>query len=97
MSNVIQNVISYGYTSIAFPAIGCGKHGCSIDIVVKTMVNETKNQLKIRNSSLTVKFVIQPEQQNIYDEFCKQVLASEEGKIAAPSLIKISDFVSPIH
>ncbi|CAF0956028.1 unnamed protein product [Didymodactylos carnosus] len=43
---------------VAFPAIGCGKHGCSVDVVVKTM----------------------PEQQNIFDEFCKQVLASQVGK-----------------
>ncbi|CAF4695757.1 unnamed protein product [Rotaria sp. Silwood1] len=76
--NVIQNIISCNYTSVAFPAIGCGGYGCSVDIVVKTMVREIKNQLKTRNLSLTVKFVIQPEQQNIYDEFCKQVLASKE-------------------
>ncbi|CAF4172022.1 unnamed protein product [Rotaria sordida] len=78
--NIIQNVISYNYTSVACPAIGCGGYGCSVDIVVKTMVKEIKNQLKTRNLSLTVKFIIRPEQQNIYDEFCKQVLASEEGK-----------------
>ncbi|CAF3764081.1 unnamed protein product [Rotaria sp. Silwood1] len=76
--NVIQNIISCNYTSVAFPAIGCGGYGCSVDIVVKTMVREIKNQLKTRNLSLTVKFVIQPEQQNIYDEFCKQVLASKK-------------------
>ncbi|CAF1074783.1 unnamed protein product [Rotaria sordida] len=79
--NIIQNVISCNYTSIACPAIGCGGYGCSVDIVVKTIVQEIKNQLKTRNLALTVKFVIRPEQQNIYDEFCKQVLASEEGKI----------------
>ncbi len=58
IGNVIQNVISYKFSSIAFPAIGCGKHGCSIDIVVKTMVKE---------------------KQNIYDEFCKQVLSLQGG------------------
>ncbi|CAF5044035.1 unnamed protein product [Rotaria sp. Silwood1] len=78
--NVIQNIISCNYTSVAFPAIGCGGYGCSVDIVVKTMVREIKNQLKTRNLSLTVKFVIQPEQQNIYDEFCKQVLASKKSE-----------------
>ncbi|CAF3262026.1 unnamed protein product [Rotaria sp. Silwood2] len=79
--NIIQNVISYKYTSIACPAIGCGGYGCSVDIVIKTLVQEIKNQLKTRNLSLTVKFVIRPEQQNIYDEFCKQVLASEEEAV----------------
>ncbi|CAF1575154.1 unnamed protein product, partial [Didymodactylos carnosus] len=79
ISNVIQNVISYNYKSIAFPALGCGKHGCSTDIVVKTMVREIKSQLKVRqNYPLIVKFIIQPEQQNIYDEFCKYVVAVED-------------------
>ncbi|CAF4014160.1 unnamed protein product [Rotaria magnacalcarata] len=77
---VIQNVISHNYTSIAFPAIGCGKHGCSVDIIVKTMVQEIKKQLEMRDFSLTVKFMIQPEQQSIYDEFCKQVLTSEKAQ-----------------
>ncbi|CAF2928917.1 unnamed protein product [Rotaria sp. Silwood2] len=77
---VIQNVISHDYTSIAFPAIGCGKHGCSVDIVVKTMVKEIKNQLSMRNLPLKVKFVVQLEQQNVYDEFCKQVLITSAGK-----------------
>ncbi|CAF5061377.1 unnamed protein product, partial [Rotaria sp. Silwood1] len=76
--NIIQNVISYNYRSIACPAIGCGGYGCSVDIVVKTMVKQIKYHLKTRNLSLTVKFIIRPEQENIYDEFCKQVLASEE-------------------
>ncbi|CAF1264045.1 unnamed protein product [Rotaria sordida] len=76
--NVIQHVVAYNYESVAFPAIGCGKHGCSIDIVVKTMVKEIKKHLEMRNLSLQVKFVIQPEQQNVYDEFCKQVLISDE-------------------
>jgi hypothetical protein len=78
---VIQNVISYKFTSVAFPAIGCGKHGCSVDVVVKTLVKEMKNQLTMRNLPLTVKFVIQPDQQNIYDEFCKQVLTAQDGII----------------
>ena len=72
--------MAHNYTSIAFPAIGCGKHGCSIDIVAKTMVKTMKEQLADRKLSLLVKFVIEPDQQNVYDEFCKQVLMSNEGK-----------------
>lgn len=72
-------MISYKFTSLAFPALGCGKHGCSVDIVVKTLVKEMKNQLTMRNLPLTVKFVIQPDQQNIYDEFCKQLLTIQDG------------------
>ena len=76
---VIQHLIPYNFTSIAFPAIGCGEHGCSVDLVVKTLVKEIKNQLIMRDLALTVKFVIQPNQQNIYDEFCKQVLTTHNG------------------
>ncbi|CAF4131791.1 unnamed protein product [Rotaria sp. Silwood2] len=76
---VIQYVISYKFKSLAFPALGCGQHGCSVDIIVNTMVKEMKNQLTIRNLPLVVRFVIQPGQQNIYDEFCKQVLATQNG------------------
>ena len=79
---VIQNVMGHKFTSLAFPAIGCGKHACSVDIVVKTLVREMKNQLSIRDLQLSVKFVIESDQQNIYDEFCKQVLATQEGMIA---------------
>ena len=91
MWTVIQSVISYKFTSLAFPAIGCGQHGCSVDVVVKTMVKEMRNQLTMRNLSLTVKFVIQPNQQNIYAEFCKQVLATQHGIVETSFLlVKIS-------
>ncbi|CAF5106069.1 unnamed protein product, partial [Rotaria sp. Silwood1] len=89
--NIIQNVISYNYRSIACPAIGCGGYGCSVDIVVKTMVKQIKYHLKTRNLSLTVKFIIRPEQENIYDEFCKQVLASEEDQQQATWLKSTSN------
>ena len=79
ISNVIQNVISNEFRSIALPAIGCGKHECPVDIVIKTMVKQIQNQLIMRNIPLIVKFVIQPEKQNIYDEFRKQVLSLQEG------------------
>jgi O-acetyl-ADP-ribose deacetylase (regulator of RNase III) len=81
MWNVVQHVITYKFTSIAFPAIGCGKHGCSIDVVVKTMVKEMKEQLMKRNLPWTVKFLLQPDQQNIYDEFCNQLLTTQDGKV----------------
>lgn len=40
ISNVIQIVQLHQFTSIAFPAIGCGGHACSVNAVVKTMVKE---------------------------------------------------------
>jgi O-acetyl-ADP-ribose deacetylase (regulator of RNase III) len=81
ISIVVQNSISHEFNSMGFPAIGCGQHGCSIDIVVKTMVLEMKKHLIKRNLRWTVKFIVQPDQQNIYDEFCKQVLTTQDGKM----------------
>ncbi|CAF3603883.1 unnamed protein product [Rotaria sp. Silwood1] len=79
ISTVVQNVKSYKFTSIALPAIGCGKHGCSIDIVVKTMILEMKKHLITKKLPWTVKFVIELDQKNIYNEFCKQVLTTQDG------------------
>jgi hypothetical protein len=59
------------YRSIAFPAIGCGQHGCSISIVAQTIVEETRRQLAKHPMSVT--FLIQPERTDIYDEFQKQI------------------------
>ncbi len=81
ISIVVQNSISHKFNSMAFPAIGCGQHGCSIDMVVKTMVQEMKKQLIQTKLRWTVKFIVQPDQQNIYDEFCKQVLTTQNGKM----------------
>jgi hypothetical protein len=81
MSTVVQNVKSHKFTSIAFPAIGCGQHGCSVDVVVETMVLEMKKHLIKRNLPWTVKFIVQPDQENVYDEFCTQVLKTQDGKV----------------
>ncbi|CAF3464517.1 unnamed protein product, partial [Rotaria sp. Silwood2] len=89
MYTVVQNVKSHNFTSIAFPAIGCGKHGCSINIVVKTMVLEMKRHLITRNLSWTMKFVVEPDQENIYDEFSKQVLTTQDGKTKVFSINEI--------
>jgi len=74
---VVRNVLSHKYTSIAFPAIGCGEHACSVDVIVKTMVKEMKQRIEKENLPWTVKFIVHPSQQNVYDEFCKQVLSSD--------------------
>ncbi|CAF4093803.1 unnamed protein product, partial [Rotaria sordida] len=79
ISTVVQNVKSHNFTSFALPAIGCGKYHCSIDIVVKTMVLEMKKHLMTKNLPWTVKFVVEPDQENIYDEFCKQLFTREDG------------------
>lgn len=92
LMTVVQNMGSYQFTSVAFPAIGCGQHGCSLHTVVKTMVGEMKAQLLKRDVPWLVKFVIQSDQPNIYDEFCKQVLETPNGNDKILLLAIATDF-----
>ncbi|CAF1436669.1 unnamed protein product [Adineta ricciae] len=77
IANIVQRVHAHRYTSIAFPALGCGEHACSVDIVVKTMVKEMKQQIEKNSLPWTVKFIVHPSQPHVYDEFCRQVLSSD--------------------
>ncbi len=77
--NVIQNVLSYQYESIAFPPIGCGHSNISTQIIIQTLINQLIYQIKNRNLSLTIKFVILPDEHTIYQEFSQQLLTSGQG------------------
>ena len=80
VSNIIEHAIQSKYGSIALPAIGCGNHDCSIHVVVETMVTAVKSELTNRAVPLTVNFVIQPDKQNVYDEFCKHLFPLDQGE-----------------
>jgi hypothetical protein len=71
VSDAIQKAAQKNYQSISFPAIGCGKYGCSIDFIAQTMIQEADRQLL--KHSISVLFVIQPDRMDIYDEFHKQI------------------------
>jgi hypothetical protein len=71
VSDAIEKALTEKYKSIAFPAIGCGKFGCSISLVAQAMIGEAQRTLQKHN--LSILFVIQPERTDIYDEFQKQI------------------------
>jgi hypothetical protein len=71
VSDAIKKAAKDNYQSIAFPAIGCGKYGCSISLVAQAMVEEADRQLL--KHGILVLFVIQPERTDIFDEFQKQI------------------------
>lgn len=77
---VIQHVIAYDYKSVAIPAIGCGNLAYALDVIVKTMIEETKIQLRRRKSSLKVKFIVEPRRKDLYDAFCAYLHTSDECK-----------------
>ena len=60
------------------------------------MVKEMKKELTKRGLQLTVRFVIQPDQQNIYDEFCKQVLEAQDGIVKISLLLLEFDVLTYI-
>ncbi len=79
--NVIQNVLSYEYDSIAFPSIGCGHSNISTQIIIQTLIYQLIYQIKNRNLSLIIKFIILPDENQIYQQFSQQILSSKQGLI----------------
>jgi hypothetical protein len=78
--NVIQNVLSYKFDSIAFPPIGCGHSNIPQDIIIQTLINQLIYQIKTRNLSLLIKFVILPDENEIYQQFSQYLRQSEQGE-----------------
>lgn len=71
VSDAIDHAANEDYQTIAFPAIGCGKFGCSIAIIAQTMVGEAYR--KLSRNRISVAFVIQPDRKDIHDEFQKHI------------------------
>ncbi len=85
ISNAIEHARNENYQSIAFPAIGCGKFGCPVDIVAQTMVEEARR--KLLTHSISVLFVIEPGKNNIYDEFQKQINSLQKPQLPPRSKV----------
>jgi hypothetical protein len=78
VSDALEHAVKQKYQSIAFPAIGCGKLGCPINVVAQTMVEAAHRQLF--NNPIAVWFVIESTRNDIYDEFQKQVNLLQQPK-----------------
>ncbi|CAF1009983.1 unnamed protein product [Adineta steineri] len=63
----VQYVRGENYTSVAFPAIGCGQYGFDADFIAQTMINH----MKIENYPLNITFTIGPKLHNIFYAFQK--------------------------
>lgn len=87
VSNAIDHAVKEGYQTIVFPAIGCGKFGCSIDVIAQAMVGEAHR--KASSNGISVSFVIQPDRKDIHDGFQKQI-----NLLQQPQLPQISTTIS---
>lgn len=59
-----------GWTSIAYPAIGCGEFQCPADVVAQTLFKQLKKLLP--NCSVKVSWIIHHDRQEIFNQFVKQ-------------------------
>jgi hypothetical protein len=86
VSNAMKKARAENYQSIAFPAIGCGEHGCPISVVAQTIINEIRHQLTSHPMSIFI--VIQPERTDIFNEFQRQIniLNKKRSKIKVTSV-----------
>lgn len=84
VSDAIQQAVTEGYQNIAFPAIGCGQFRCPIDTVIQAMVEEADHQLETH--SLSIRFVIQRERNDIYNAFHEQIRSLKRR--LTPAVIK---------
>lgn len=77
--NIIQNVQSHQYHSIALPPIGCGHSNISSDFIIQTFLEQFIFQIKIRKLSLMIQFIILPHEKQIYQLFIQHIYKSEQS------------------
>ncbi len=83
VKNVIKKAMSENYQSIAFPAIGCGGYECSTSLIAETFVNQCQELLP--KYPLSIVFVIQPDKNEIYNEF-RQRIGPGRGTVKEPPI-----------
>ncbi|CAF1335515.1 unnamed protein product [Adineta steineri] len=65
VSTAMRYVLAENYTSVAFPAIGCGQYGCDADFIARTMINH----IKIESYPSNITITICPKFQHIFQAF----------------------------
>ncbi|CAF1338952.1 unnamed protein product, partial [Adineta ricciae] len=65
LSKAVKYVLDENYTSVAFPAIGCGQYGFDADFIARAMINHIKTESYPLNITIT----ICPKFHNIFQAF----------------------------
>jgi hypothetical protein len=82
--------------SIAFPAIGCGKYSCNSNFVAKTLIMAVAYELEQQPSlQLNVYFVIQQNQQTIFDVFRNELITLKNNGSTYSQSSKIAMHLPP--
>ncbi|CAF1094066.1 unnamed protein product [Rotaria sordida] len=80
VNTAIQHAIKFHHTSIAFPAIGCGKYNFDKNIVAHEMLTEAQRQLLSANVLLQINFIILPDQNDVYEIFQAKLESLQKGE-----------------
>lgn len=81
----VQCAIKHQHTSIASPAIGCGKINANKNSVAKEMLFEAQQRLLAANVLLQIIFVILPHQKNVFDIFQAELDPLQTGNVGSNS------------
>ncbi|CAF2131733.1 unnamed protein product [Rotaria magnacalcarata] len=81
VSKAVQYAIKAHHTSIAFPAIGCGKFNFDKNIVANEMLVEAQRQLLSANVLLQINFVILPTQNDVFEIFQAKLESLQKGNV----------------
>ena len=74
---IFRHMIQYNFTTVAFPTIGFEHFTCPMKLFVKTLVQQAKLELIRIDRPFTIKFAVEPNQTEIYNEICKQILTAD--------------------
>lgn len=81
----VARAVEYGikahHTSIAFPAIGCGKLNFDKNIIANEMLVEAQKQLLTANVLLQIIFVILPTKCDVFQAFQSKLDNLQKGNI----------------
>lgn len=81
VTKAVQYAIKAHHTSIAFPAIGCGKLNFDKNVIANEMLVEAQKQLLTANVLLQIIFVILPEKNDVYEAFQAKLESLQQGRI----------------
>ncbi|CAF3834464.1 unnamed protein product [Rotaria sp. Silwood1] len=83
VSTAVQHAIKFNHTSIAFPAMGCGKYCFDKSIVAHEMLTEAQRQLLSANVLLQINFIILSDQNDVFEIFKAKLESLQKGEYAA--------------
>ncbi len=81
VATAIEHALANRFTSLAFPAIGCGKLGISPELVANEMLIEAQEQLSTANNILRIDFVLLPDQDIVQEAFLEKLSMLQDVKV----------------